>query len=238
MRIEISAALDDQAIVRNLFALYAHDMSEFVDVNVGDDGRFVIPASLASYFEGPDAPRRFPFLVRADGRLAGFALVRQIATEPVTYDMGEFFSCGSFAAPAWDVGGLLVVRSFAGCGVRGCRRASPPRRSGAASSPTAAGASPTREFFRRARPPVRHAAFSHISAPSPRPGWMPTQRGSAVGQRILLISLRWRVSHAVEHRCPEPADASHLRLASIVNRLTATRSLPRTSRHVVSWNGS
>ena len=91
MTIEISAAPDGLAVVRNLFALYAHDMSEFVGIDVDEDGRFVIPASLASYFEGPDAAQRFPFLIRADGRLAGFALVRQIAAEPATYDMGEFF---------------------------------------------------------------------------------------------------------------------------------------------------
>jgi predicted acetyltransferase len=91
MTIEITAAPNGLAVVRNLFALYAHDMSEFVDVNVDDDGRFVIPASLTTYFEGPEAARRFPFLVRADGSLAGFALVRQLATDPAIYDMGEFF---------------------------------------------------------------------------------------------------------------------------------------------------
>lgn len=91
MRIEISEARQRFAVVRNLFALYAHDMSEFVSLDVEDDGRFAIPASLASYWEGPDVSRRAPFLVLADGKLAGFALVRRIADDPVTYDMGEFF---------------------------------------------------------------------------------------------------------------------------------------------------
>ncbi len=91
MRIEISAAPDGFAVIRNLFALYAHDMSEFVGLDVNDDGQFAMPASLVSYWHGPDAARRYPFLVRADGKLAGFALVKQIAVEPVTYDMGEFF---------------------------------------------------------------------------------------------------------------------------------------------------
>ena len=86
----MSAALD-AAVVRNLFALYAHDMSEFVGLDVQDDGTFAIPASLATYWEGPDAARRYPFLIRADDRLAGFALVRQIAADPATYDMGQFF---------------------------------------------------------------------------------------------------------------------------------------------------
>ena len=91
MKIEVSPAPDGVAIVRNLFALYAHDMSAFVSLDVGDDGAFAIPASVASYWSGPDASERFPFLVRADGKLAGFALVRRIVVNPDTYDMGEFF---------------------------------------------------------------------------------------------------------------------------------------------------
>jgi len=89
--IEVSPAPDGFAIVRNLFALYAHDMSAFVGLDVGDDGAFSIPATVASYWNGPDASERFPFLVRADGKLAGFALVRRIVMNPATYDMGEFF---------------------------------------------------------------------------------------------------------------------------------------------------
>ena len=91
MRIDISPAKDARAVVQNLFALYAHDMSEFAGVDVGADGKFAMPASLASYWEGPDLSERYPFLVRADGEIAGFALVRRITAEPVTYDMGEFF---------------------------------------------------------------------------------------------------------------------------------------------------
>jgi len=91
VRIEIAAAPHAFGVIRNLFALYAYDMSEFAGLDVDDDGTFPVPLSLASYWVGPDAPHRHPFVVRADGKLAGFALVRQIADDPATYDMGEFF---------------------------------------------------------------------------------------------------------------------------------------------------
>jgi predicted acetyltransferase len=91
VRIDVSPAPHGFAVVRNLFALYIHDMSEFVDLDVDEDGAFAIPESLASYWKGPDASERFPFLIRAEGKLAGFALIRRIAANPVTYDMGEFF---------------------------------------------------------------------------------------------------------------------------------------------------
>ena len=91
MKIEIVEARDDAAVVSNLFELYAHDMSEFVGLDVDDAGRFAIPASIASYWDAAEVSRRHPFVVRADGKLAGFALVRQIAQDPPTHDMGEFF---------------------------------------------------------------------------------------------------------------------------------------------------
>jgi predicted acetyltransferase len=91
MTVDIAAAGDGMAVIRNLFALYAHDMSEFAGLEVQDDGTFAIPASLATYWEGPEAALRHPFLIRGDSKLAGFALVRQIASGPAVYDMGEFF---------------------------------------------------------------------------------------------------------------------------------------------------
>jgi predicted acetyltransferase len=87
----VVSAAEDVVVVRNLFALYMHDMSEFVALDVEDDGAFAVPASVASYWEGADAPERFPFLIRLDDRLAGFALVRRIVADPATFDMGEFF---------------------------------------------------------------------------------------------------------------------------------------------------
>jgi predicted acetyltransferase len=101
MKIDVTSAADGLPVIRNLFSLYAHDMSPFASLDVDETGTFAIPASLATYWDGPDASRRYPFLVRADGKLAGFALVRQVAGEPLTYDMGEFF----------------VLRRYRRCGV-------------------------------------------------------------------------------------------------------------------------
>jgi len=91
MRIDVSPAPDGFAVVRNLFALYMHDMSEFVALDVEDDGAFAIPASLGAYWDRNEASERFPFLIRADGKLAGFALIHQLAASPAAHDVGEFF---------------------------------------------------------------------------------------------------------------------------------------------------
>jgi predicted acetyltransferase len=99
MKIDIVAATaEDFTVVSNLFQLYAYDMSEFMGFDVSSAGSFGLPQSLWNYWGGaagmgelhwPAEWRGFPFLVRADDKLAGFALVRQIAETHL--DMGEFF---------------------------------------------------------------------------------------------------------------------------------------------------
>jgi len=86
----IAATSDQESVVANLFELYAHDFSEFHGVEVGEDGRFGYP-QLALYWR--DAGR-LPFLVRVNGKLAGFVLVRRgsdLSGDPAIWDMAEFF---------------------------------------------------------------------------------------------------------------------------------------------------
>ena len=77
------ATLADKPVLQRLLELYAHDFSEMTDADVGADGTFGYPY-LDLYWTEPE---RHPFLFRADGHWAGFALVR--AGDP--HDMAEFF---------------------------------------------------------------------------------------------------------------------------------------------------
>jgi predicted acetyltransferase len=77
------ATVHDQAALRQLLELYAHDFSERTGADVGDDGRFGWN-HLERYWGEPD---RHPFLFRVGGRLAGFALVHS----GPPHDMAEFF---------------------------------------------------------------------------------------------------------------------------------------------------
>ena len=71
-------------IVANLIQLYAHDFSEFLHLELGADGRFNYEP-LPLYWSEPN---RHPFLVRMDGNLAGFVLVK---SNGAVWDMAEFF---------------------------------------------------------------------------------------------------------------------------------------------------
>ena len=105
MNVEIiRARTDDLAVVQNLFQLYIHDVSEFGRWDVNAQGNFDVPAGVANYWNGPVAAASrwhadwhgCPFLLRVDATLAGFALVKRIATDPKTFDMGEFFVLRKF----------------------------------------------------------------------------------------------------------------------------------------------
>ena len=77
-----------------LFQLYVHDFSEqWAGTDRGElqeDGRFPDYPYLASYWE---EPRRWPFLIRADGHLAGFVLINDYSHSgrPIDFSVAEFF---------------------------------------------------------------------------------------------------------------------------------------------------
>src|SRR5215510_9920030 len=86
------ASPSDAVLFSNLLELYVHDMSEiFPNVEIGADGRFGY-GKLPLYWSEPD--RRFPFLLRCDGRIAGFALATRgspATDDPDVFDVAEFF---------------------------------------------------------------------------------------------------------------------------------------------------
>jgi len=92
-----AATAADLPLLSNLLELYIHDLSAaFPHVELGPDGRFGYP-QLERYGAEPD--RRFSFLIRCGGRLAGFALVTRgsPATEdPEVFDVAEFFVIRSY----------------------------------------------------------------------------------------------------------------------------------------------
>jgi len=86
-----SAKPEHVALLSHLLELYLHDLSDIFSIDVGPDGRFGYDR-LALYFEEPE--RRFPFVIRADGHPAGFALVTRgspVTKDPADLDIAEFF---------------------------------------------------------------------------------------------------------------------------------------------------
>lgn len=83
------ASPSDKQILRNLMELYLHDFSEYENSDVDEHGLFGYER-LDHYWTEPE---RHPFLIRVDGKLAGFVLVRDMhpQDQPVTHSIAEFF---------------------------------------------------------------------------------------------------------------------------------------------------
>jgi predicted acetyltransferase len=89
--IEVSpTTLQQEPVLARLLELYAQDFREFYEVPLNADGRFVYE-DLPLYWTETG---RHPFLIRVDGELAGFVLVKrgsEVSGDPDVWDVAEFF---------------------------------------------------------------------------------------------------------------------------------------------------
>src|SRR3974390_2519701 len=86
----IPVGQDQQPVLANMLELYAHDFSEFLPIELGNDGRFGYK-NLPLYWSDSN---RQPFLARVQDRLAGLVLVKrgsEISANRDVWDMAEFF---------------------------------------------------------------------------------------------------------------------------------------------------
>ncbi|MBW2281398.1 MAG: GNAT family N-acetyltransferase [Deltaproteobacteria bacterium] len=111
----VPATIEHQAVLENLLELYLHDFSEFIDLSVGEDGRFGYEY-LEEYWK-PGNGRR-AFLIRSDGRLAGFALLQrgsEVSPDPEVLDVAEFFVLRGFRRAGIGLAAAhLLFRAYEG----------------------------------------------------------------------------------------------------------------------------
>ncbi|WP_437967363.1 GNAT family N-acetyltransferase [Sorangium sp. So ce260] len=87
-----AATSSDAPLLSNLLELYIHDLSDvFPGIELGADGRFGYD-KLPLYWS--ERERRFAFIIRCAGRIAGFVLATRgspAAEDPDVLDIAEFF---------------------------------------------------------------------------------------------------------------------------------------------------
>lgn len=86
----ISASASERPLLRHLMGLYQCDFSEFDGTDLGPLGLYDYPY-LDHYWVDPE---RYPFLVKVDGKLAGFVLVARynyLTGCKDSWVMAEFF---------------------------------------------------------------------------------------------------------------------------------------------------
>ena len=84
----VRASVDEKVVLQRMMELYLYDFSELEDMDLNADGLFGYPYLDHNWTE----ETRHPFIIRVAGKLAGFVLVRQLATEPkAVQGIAEFF---------------------------------------------------------------------------------------------------------------------------------------------------
>jgi len=86
------AGHEHRTALRQLLELYKYDFTDYDPEDVNEEGRYEY-RDLDAYWS---CSGHYPFLLRADGKLAGFALIRRFAaeserSEPAGHEMVEFF---------------------------------------------------------------------------------------------------------------------------------------------------
>ena len=113
MNIEIDEApLDMMPVIQNMARFYAYDLSkscgfyDLFDWSFPENGLYE-SIDLSRYWQTD----HFPFIIRIDGELAGFALIYKIGTTPdVDWNMGQFFIVGKYQGKG--IGHQVAVEIF------------------------------------------------------------------------------------------------------------------------------
>lgn len=98
----------EKSTLRQLSELYKYDFTAYDPEDVNESGLYEY-RDLDSYW---NAPGHYPFLLRADGKLAGFALIRRFEAESGPgHEMVEFFVMKKYRG--YGLGKAAADRLFA-----------------------------------------------------------------------------------------------------------------------------
>lgn len=86
----IPASEEYKDVLKNLMQFYMYDFSEFVAIDVEEDGLFKAYPDLENYWKEKD--HRFPYVIKKDEKYVGFVLVRFIESGIKNhFSIAEFF---------------------------------------------------------------------------------------------------------------------------------------------------
>ena len=90
MHIELIKA-EAPAVVETLFQYYLYDMSEYTGWNPDANGSYGVSPQVTQLYDYWRKDDHHPLLIKVDGELAGFSLLRRYPFDPDYYDIGQFF---------------------------------------------------------------------------------------------------------------------------------------------------
>ena len=103
------ATADETDLLLELWQLYTQDLALFRNLTVENDGRYR-DDRLRTYLAYEE---HWPLVIRSDGEVVGFALVRK--SKPTTYVIGEFFITSEVRGAGIGQGAVSeILQKFAG----------------------------------------------------------------------------------------------------------------------------
>ena len=89
------AGPSEKETIKNLFTYYTYEMSNFLLTPVSDNGLLEVSnTNLNTYWESDSY---YPYLIRCNGEIAGFSLLRKYPNDPKHYDIDQFFVLKKFS---------------------------------------------------------------------------------------------------------------------------------------------
>ncbi|MEP6951813.1 MAG: GNAT family N-acetyltransferase [Ginsengibacter sp.] len=86
----IQASQQYKNVIKNLMQFYIYDFSEYIELDVDENGLFEAYPHLEDYWKGEN--HKFPYVIKKDERYIGFVLVKFIESEERNYfSIAEFF---------------------------------------------------------------------------------------------------------------------------------------------------
>jgi predicted acetyltransferase len=87
----VRSKVEDKKIIQNLYQLYLHDLSEFEEIEIDDNGLYPLGKYFDLYWTEAE---RIPFLMFLNESIVGFCFVRILGVS--SYQLSEFFILRSF----------------------------------------------------------------------------------------------------------------------------------------------
>ena len=95
MNIKLTKA-DDWSVIANMFQYYIYNMSEYTGFSPDANGSYAVDEKITGLYDYWKLADHYPFLIEADGEIAGFSLMRKFPENPEIYDIGQFFILRKF----------------------------------------------------------------------------------------------------------------------------------------------
>lgn len=101
----VSASREHKEVISNLMQFYMYDFSEYVDMDVAENGLFNAYPGIEGYWE--EKSGKFPYLIQKEAQYAGFALVKTVNDY---FSIAEFFILKKYRRQG--IGGIAATQLF------------------------------------------------------------------------------------------------------------------------------